>query len=205
MGVGDARRLPLLAVCYAACLAVGVVVLHVAPHRVGQALVAASSTDVHHMMRDPWLVLPASAFWVTRGALYWLPFTTVTIGWFEAVVGARVALLVVGSVHVVASVLSEAVVAVRVSLNSLPQTALGDLDVGPSYVVLAAVGAACVLLPRRRLIIVLGLAIPTVVFTVLGLPDGDVDALGHVLSVALGAGAGLLIRRRALRRAAHAG
>jgi hypothetical protein len=113
---------------------------------------------------------------------------------------ARTALLC-GSAHVVGTLISEGVVAYRVHAGALPGSALSQVDVGPSYVVVAALTLAVLAGSwRRRLVALAGLlALSPYLFT--GLSRLDVAAVGHTVSVLLGAAAAVAYQQnRAHRR-----
>jgi hypothetical protein len=191
--VGRLRRprRPVVAVGYTAVLLLGAIALALCPADVRQWVLSSSSTDVAHLTRDPWFVLPLSALWVsvTTALLYWIPVAVLTIAAVETTIGTLLTLVVVVSVHVIATVVSEGLLALRVLLGAAAPASLEVVDVGPSYVVLAAAGAAFVLLPWRRAVLVVVLIAPILTATARGLPGLDVDAIGHVLSLVLGASA----------------
>lgn len=194
-------RRPFMAVGYTVVLVLGAVALALCPADVRQGVLSSSSTDIAHLTRDPWFVLPVSALWVsvTTALLYWIPAVVLTIAAVETTIGTLLTMVVVVSVHVVATVVSQGVLALRVLLGAATPASLEVVDVGPSYVVMAAAGAALVLLPRRRAALVVVLIAPILTVTAQGLPGLDVDAIGHVLSLLLGGGAAALIaawRRR---------
>jgi hypothetical protein len=154
------------------------------------SVLAASSTDLVHLERAPWLVLPASALWPGPRWYYWVVAALVCVGSLEAVRG-----------RLAASVVSEGQVAVRIAIGDLPESARRLLDVGPSYIVLGC-GVAVIasvrapLLARLACLAVL-LPLATVAF------DSDsptlVAAVGHTVAVAVGVAAALAWQWRSVR------
>ncbi len=188
------RRPPKVALAYAAVLGLGALVLAATPPATRERLLDASSTDIPHLLHDPWLVLPASAVWVTGLAAYWLPFSMLAVAAVERMLGAAVTAALVLAVHTVATLASEGLLWARVAAGGLSAQSLHVLDVGPSYVVIAAVGAALVLAPRRRVLLLLTLSLPVLASSVQGLPALQVAAVGHVVSLTLGAAGAVLAR-----------
>ena len=130
-------RMPLAAVGYAVVLLATSIWLEMSSpgyeHRVLQGM----STDVWHLSHDPWVVLPGSAFFTTGGLPYALAGALVCMGLLEREAGLLVTLLVAVSAHLIATGLSEGVLAIRVAVHDLPSSARHELDVGPSYVLVA--------------------------------------------------------------------
>lgn len=191
--------MPVVATAYVAVLAAGAAVHAALPGATAADLVRASSTDLAHLARDPLLVLAASAVWALQVLPYWIAAAAVSLGALERAIGSRLTLVVVAGVHVVATLLSEGVVGLRILAGALPGSAVHQLDVGPSYVVVAAVCAA-VVLRRGRLRWALLLAlVPIASSTASGIGRLSVDSLGHLASAALAVAAAWGVRR-ALRR-----
>ncbi len=181
------RRTPKVALGYAVMLALGAVVLAASSPATHDRLLQASSTDVPHLVHDPWFVLPASAVWMTGLAAYWLPFAVLAVAAVERMLGAAVTAALVLGVHTLATFASEGLLWARVAAGQMSAQSLHVLDVGPSYVVMAAVGAALVLAPRGRKALLLLLSLPVAASTCQGLATLRVDSVGHVMSLTLGA------------------
>lgn len=147
----------------------------------------ATSTNVTHLVVDPLLVLPASAI-VDLGADWkWLLLALVLLGGLERRLGTRGVVVVCLSAHVIATLLSEGLVFFRVAWHALPSSQFDDLDVGPSYVVLAG-AAGCLVVGGWRLRAIAALAGTLIVPGLLaGLSHLAMPAVGHVASVAFGA------------------
>ncbi|WP_241192449.1 rhomboid-like protein [Streptomyces sp. ADI96-02] len=104
------------------------------------------STNIHELSQDPLRVLVSSALWIDGGN--WLPYAVLftvfhataehwlgTLRWFAIVVAA----------HVLATLLSEGVLAWAIRHGHAPQSAVNSLDVGVSY---ALAGVIAVLVYR---------------------------------------------------------
>ena len=194
-------RVPLVAIGYAVVLLATSIWLETSSpgyeHRVLQGM----STDVWHLSHDPWVVLPGSAFFTTGGLPYALAGALVCMGLLEREAGLLVTLLVAVSAHLIATGLSEGVLAIRVAVHDLPSSARHELDVGPSYVLVAC--ATCVIAwtrawPASRLVCAIGL-VPVFVFTAWRIPNGDVDAVGHLTAACVGVVWGWALTRRGVK------
>jgi hypothetical protein len=103
-------------------------------------------------------------------------------------------------VHVLATLASEGVLASRIALGDEPASARELLDIGPSYLVVAALVMA-VTAGRgvERIVCAAGfVVVAPSLFE--GLDRWDVAAIGHCVAIVLAVGSGLVLRRR-LRRA----
>ncbi|MET7681052.1 rhomboid-like protein [Streptomyces sp. NPDC005423] len=162
---------------------------------VAHALHQASSTDVAHLVRDPLLVLPASALWIVGGPVstYALLFLVVLTALERRIGGLRAAgVFLLG--HVLATLATEVPVGLAVLAGRLPESSLHRLDYGISFGVAASVGAMAGLLPvwlRWPLLMVYGglLVQDLITFT-----DPMTD-YGHLLALTIGAATWPLVRR----------
>jgi hypothetical protein len=153
-----------------------------------KAFTAWASTSVHNLQHDPVGSLAASAF-VTQG--YWLawPFL-IALALFGAnkVLGNWRTALVCAAGHVIGTLVSEGIVAYRVSHGSLPAADRYLIDVGPSYVVVTAI--AVVLLYGSwlaRAAAALDLVLLVAVGNIFGgLSQLAVSAVGHTTAIAVG-------------------
>jgi hypothetical protein len=152
------------------------------------AFVAWASTSVVNLEHDPVGCLVVSAF-VTGGtgwgALTWVPLIAIALfGAVNAVGGWRAA-VVCAAGHVVGTLISEGVVAWRVSSGALPPAYRYLTDVGPSYVVVSAVVVALLCGSRRwRLLAAADLLVLLFVVRIFsGLMHLDVAAVGHLTAI----------------------
>lgn len=190
MRVGATTRssLPAVAVGYAVALLATNLWLETSSPRTERSVLAHMSTDLWHLLHAPWIVVPASAFFTSGGLPYAIAGSLICVGLLEWRVGSVVTLGVAVSGHVVGTVVSEGVVAIRIAAHDVPSSAQHAIDVGPSYVLVAC--AVAVLAWRQaerwmRLVAALSLA-PVFVFTAWRLPSGEIDAVGHLVAGATG-------------------
>ncbi|GAA0669268.1 hypothetical protein GCM10010193_21500 [Kitasatospora atroaurantiaca] len=171
-----------------------------------------SSTDVHNLLHCPLPALLFSGLWVAGPV--WMPYLwafALTVAPLERRVGGWRAAAVFAAGHVLATLLSQLVVAVTVAAGRLGPEALDNLDIGVSYGVLASLGALAGLLrPRGRLLALAGAG------GLIGhqlLTDQDlVTSVGHPAALLIGVslwrwlrrgpGRPLRLRRPAVRRMA---
>lgn len=153
--------------------------------RVAERLLAASSTDVAHLSRDPARVLVTSALWLP--GRFWLPYALVfllVLAPLERRFGVGRAVLVFLSGHVLATLLTELPIAAAIALHWLGPASAHRLDVGVSYGTFAAVGAFAGSLSNRRAAAVLLAAVVTIVVPA-GLAPG-MTTYGHLLALTVG-------------------
>ncbi|MFE9853870.1 rhomboid-like protein [Streptomyces sp. NPDC005780] len=92
------------------------------------------STNIHELSRNPVRVLISSAFWIDGGT--WLPYAalyTVFHAPAERRLGTLRWLTVAATAHVLATLVSEGVLAWAIQQGHAPETAVNTLDVGVSY------------------------------------------------------------------------
>ena len=190
--------LPLLTLGYAGALLATNVWLETSSARTESRVLQATSTNIAHLTHDPWFVLPASAFFTRGGLPVALAGCLLCIGLLELSAGHRIALAVAVTGHVIGTLVSEGVVAVRLATGDLPDSARRVLDVGPSYVLVAC--AATVIAwpdvdPRLRVACAVSIT-PLFIFTAWRLPAGRVDAIGHLTAAVVGVVWAVWLRRR---------
>lgn len=143
------------------------------------------------------VALPISGLLVRDELALWLLTLACGTAIVEAQVGWRRALLLLSTVHIGATALSQGLLGLRVVLGDASSNMLYQLDVGPSYLAIAGLAGAAVLARsnRLRLLPIAGLAVglPELI---LGLPTYDLAATGHLAAAVLGLTGGLLLRRR---------
>ncbi|HEX4017923.1 MAG TPA: rhomboid-like protein, partial [Frankiaceae bacterium] len=174
----------------AALFALGLVltefVMWLLPSADEQAAAHAASTNITHLAIDPLFVLPASAFVDLGNTWLWVPLTLILLGGLERKLGPGRAFLIAFGAHVIATLISEGMLLMQIAWHAQPRSAVNILDVGPSYVILAAM-AACLVLGswKLRLAAVLSgaIVIPGLLAGITGL---DMSALGHLSSLILG-------------------
>jgi len=194
------RRCPKVGVAYTAMLFGGYLwwVLQPVARRV--SILADSSTDLAHLERAPWLVLPASSIWSGGDIAWWLLAGLLCLCALELAHGPM-AVAVTGAVaHVAGTLVSEGLIAVRIAAGQASTSARHLLDVGPSYIV-AACAAAVVASPRAPKVVrvLCALTFVPLFVTAFDFTDaGQVATTGHAVALAVGV---LMARTRLVRHA----
>ena len=180
MGAGLARALP-----YPLLLTAGTLLLRLQPSTKREAWLRYISTDLTNLNDHPLLSLVLSAGVCDVDLLAWTILGLAGLTALGLRLGAGRALALAFGVHVLATLGSQGLVAHRISTGALPVSARVMSDIGPSYLVVAALVAALGYGTRG------GRVTGAVGFAVLapslfdGLGHGEVAAVGHVLSIAL--------------------
>lgn len=160
-----------------------------------------ASTNVANLEHEPVLPLLLSAFVAPGYLLTWPVLIALALfGANRAVGNARIALVCLAA-HVIGTGVSEGIVAYRVDAGQLAAASRHLTDVGPSYVVVAAVVVALALgtwLARALAAIdLLILVFPGDIFG--GLSQLDVAAVGHLTAMLTAAVAVILFWQRGRR------
>jgi len=160
-----------------------------------------ASTNVANLEHEPVLPLLLSAFVAPGYLLTWPVLIALALfGANRAVGTARIALVCLAA-HVIGTLVSEGIVAYRVDAGQLSAASRHLTDVGPSYVVVAAVVVALALgtwLARALAAIDLVILVfPGAIFG--GLSQLDVAAVGHLTAMLTAAAAVILFWRRGRR------
>ncbi len=168
-----------------------------------------ASTDVANLRHDPVGSMVASAF-LAPGSL-WSLLLLIALAMFGAnrAIGNWRLVVVCAAGHVIGTLVSEGIEYYRIVHGTLPASDALILDVGPSYVVVAAVviallcgsGAARVAAAADLLLLVFAAQIFS------GLSSLEVAAVGHATSMAVAVllGVPLAARQRRIRATAPAG
>ncbi|WP_431042258.1 rhomboid-like protein [Streptomyces sp. P1-3] len=168
-------------------------------------LLAESSTDVSHLAERPLLVLAASCVWVAGGLLspYLLLFLLV-IGSLERRLGwlRTAGVFLLG--HVMATMVTEASVAVSVAVGHLPGSSLRRMDYGISYGLLASVAALAGLLRFRARLPLLAVTGAMLAYALVRMDDPLTD-WGHVLALLTGLACWPWVRQAARSRSSKDG
>jgi hypothetical protein len=160
-----------------------------------------ASTNVANLEHEPVLPLLLSAFVAPGYLLTWPVLIALALfGANRAVGNARIALVCLAA-HVIGTGVSEGIVAYRVDAGQLSAASRHLTDVGPSYVVVAAVVVALALgtwLARALAAIDLVILVfPGAIFG--GLSQLDVAAVGHLTAMLTAAVAVILFWQRRRR------
>ena len=163
------------------------------------SVLAASSTDLAHLERAPRLVIPASSIWPGDLFGYWAVVVILCVGALERLRGGLVTIVTGAVAHVVGTLVSEGITAVRIAAGDLSASARHLLDVGPSYAV-AACATAVVFSPgaNRWLRWACALTLVPLVVTAFDFSEeSQVAAIGHAVAMLIGATASRLRDTRA--------
>ncbi|MGW2654740.1 rhomboid-like protein [Streptomyces sp. NPDC001478] len=143
------------------------------------------STNIHELTRNPVRVLISSAFWIDGGQ--WLPYA-VLYTLFHAPAERRLGtprwLAVAASAHVLATLVSEGVLAWAIRHGHAPPSAANTLDIGVSYALAGVVAVLTYYIARPWR--------PLYLFTVLviyGIPlatSPTFTDIGHLTAVLIG-------------------
>jgi hypothetical protein len=161
------------------------------------ALLRWASTSVYHLEHDPVLTLVASAFFPAGSLLAWPALIALAVFGANHVLGNWWTVGVCAAAQVAGTLVSEGIVAFRVRTGALPPADRYLLDVGPSYVVVAAIAVAVLYGPwLARLAALADLALLVFVGRIFaGLGQLEVSAVGHVTALAVGAALGGVLTR----------
>ena len=165
-----------------------------------EAVVAWCSTNLSVLAWHPIPALVASAFLTEHASGWrWWPFVVLGVATMARTSGVRVTAAVLFAVHVLATLASEAILALRIDHGAASSTQRLLVDVGPSYLVVAALVIA-VIEPGSgrwwRLACAAALAVlaPSLLD---GLTSWQVAPVGHLISAALAVACWAVLTRRA--------
>ncbi|RMI41150.1 hypothetical protein EBO15_23760 [Actinomadura harenae] len=165
-----------------------------------ESLIAWASTNLDNLSWNPVGTLVTSAF-VAEGesAAQVVQLGVMALGLFPLArrFGNLRAVLIVVSAHVAGTLVSEGLTAVRLAFGSVSASVREISDVGPSYVLAAALLATILFGPGRvaRILAAASLAaLSPYLFE--GLTSLDVAAVGHVVAMGTGVGLGGLMALR---------
>jgi len=196
-----------VAVGYTVALAVGTVLLHAQPRPTRDAWLDWASTNLANAPDHPVSTLVVSGLFTDGEVRGWLVLSLVGLGALGWRLGAWRTLAVVASAHVLGTVLSEGILGLRIAAGAVPASEAHIRDIGPSYVVVAALVAGLVYGPwAARLPCAIGFAmVAPDLFG--GLPHLEVSSVGHVaaITVALVEGALFVLPLRRAAARARAG
>lgn len=130
-------------------LFVTTVIVHQMSPDFEQEFLRQRSTNIHELSQNPVRVLISSAFWIDGGE--WLPYAvlyTVFHAPAERRLGTLRWLTVAAASHVLATLVSEGVLAWAIRYGHAPETAANTLDVGVSYALAGVVAVLTYYVPR---------------------------------------------------------
>lgn len=169
------------------------------------ALLHWASTSVHNLEHHPVGCLIVSAFVPSGFEPVWPLLIALALFGANHLLGNWRTLVTCAAGQLVGTLVSEGIVAYRVAAGTLPDADRNLLDVGPSYVVVAAIAVG--LLWGTWLIraaAALDLALLIFVGQIFeGLSHLELSAVGHLTALITGAGVGSLLRWQLLRGQRH--
>ena len=196
------RRRYLTASVFLAAFLIVTAIGAILPARDRSAVATWASTNVASLEHHPAGSLLMSAFIAGGSAAIWPVLIALAMFGANRALGNAATAVICLAAHAIGTLVSEGIVAYRVDAGLLPVSSRHLLDVGPSYVVVAAavLALAAGSWPARAAALDLAvLVIGGRIFA--GLSSLDVAAVGHVTAMAVAACALLLPRVRAARRA----
>jgi hypothetical protein len=157
-----------------------------------------ASTSVQNLMHHPVAALAASAFFPTSSLLTWPILIALALFGATSVLGNWRTAVTCAAGQVVGTAVSEGIVGYRIAIGSLPHADRFLLDVGPSYVVVAAIAVG---LARGgwlvRAAAALDLALLVFVGQIFaGLSRLEVAPVGHLTALITGVLVGTVLARR---------
>ncbi|MCB5163256.1 hypothetical protein LG634_00095 [Streptomyces bambusae] len=162
------------------------VVVALSPDHLDHVLLHRNSSNIHELVNHPVRALVASAFWIENPAS--LALYAVLFELFHAPVerwlGTVRWLAIVGSAHVVATLISQNVVLMAIRDHRAPRSMAHVVDIGVSYGLAAAVGVLTYRLPGPWRWLYLAGAVAF--FGVPLLTGGTFTDLGHAIALAIG-------------------
>jgi hypothetical protein len=178
------------------CLAELVYLLLPPPDRA--ALLGWASTSVQNLTHHPAASLIASAFFPTSFLPAWVALIALALFGATSVFGNWRTVVTCAAGQVVGTVASEGIVAYRIAVGSLPHADRFLLDVGPSYVVVAALTVGLLhggWLARAAALLDLALLV-FVGHIFAGLSTLEVAPVGHLTALITGMVVGTVLARR---------
>jgi hypothetical protein len=147
-----------------------------------------ASTNLSNLPHRPLSTMIVSGLIAESGLLPWLLLTGAGLILLVKRFGNMRAATIVASAHVVGTLISEGIVALRINQGILPESDRDISDVGPSYITAAALVAVILYAPelwQRGIGLCAWLVAVTTWFD--GLTTLDVAAVGHLVSMITGA------------------
>lgn len=147
-----------------------------------------ASTNVINLHHHPIPALVLSAFLVSQSPVAWLVLIAFTMFGANSALGNLRLVLVCAAGQVIGTAVSEGIVAYRINHGALASPFAHILDIGPSYVVVAAIGAAAVFgsWPARASAVTVFATLVFVGHIFAGLTSLNVAAVGHLTAIVTG-------------------
>jgi hypothetical protein len=197
--------------CYLAGVTVAGVTCLLLPSGAQAAVMRFASTNVHNLHADPVGCLVVSAFFPSGSVGAWPLLIALAMFGANRALGNWRILVVCLAGHVIGTLVSEGILGYRVDHGTMPASARFIIDVGPSYVVVAAIAVAVLFGTwPARVAAAADLAVLVLAGGIFsGLTGLGVTPVGHAMALVTGAVAGALawwqLRARQRRRAGRPG
>ncbi|MEN3309420.1 MAG: hypothetical protein V7603_5622 [Micromonosporaceae bacterium] len=186
---------------YPAALAAGSLALAAQPAAGRDRWLDWASTNLANLRTHPVSALVCSAFLVDSDRLAWVLLALAGLGVSGWVLGAWRTAVLAGTAHVLGTVISEGILWWRIAAGAVPAAQEHVRDVGPSYVVIAALSAGILYAWwPGRVLCAAGFAL-VAPGSFRGLPHLELSSVGHTCAVLIAIGLGAVMARR--RRAAR--
>ncbi|MEU8506822.1 rhomboid-like protein [Streptomyces brevispora] len=130
-------------------LFVTTVIIHQMSPDIEEDFLRQRSTNIHELSQNPVRVLISSALWIDGGG--WIPYAVLYTAFHapaERRLGTLRWLAVAAAAHILATFVSEGVLAWAIRHGHAPQTAASTLDVGVSYALAGVVAVLTYYVPR---------------------------------------------------------
>jgi hypothetical protein len=207
--IGPVFRRYAVAWLYLAGFCTVTIIYALLPDRDQAALLRWASTSVHNLEHHPAGSLVVSAFVPTGFVPVWPLLIALAMFGANHLLGTGRTFLTCAAGHVIGTLVSEGVIAYRVTDGTLPATHRYLIDVGPSYVVVAAIAVG---LLWGNLLIRAAAALDFVLLIFVGHIFGGLShlglaAVGHLTALVTGGAVGSLLmwqRRKARALTGHA-
>src|SRR3954453_6761661 len=135
------RRSPKVGIAYTLMLLGGYLWWILQPAAQRAAILAASSTNLAHLERVPWLVLPASSIWSGDNIGWWIGATLLCLCALEMAHGSIAAFVTGWGAEVLCPLVFKGMLDARLSAGEVSSSSRHVLDVGPSYIVASCAAA----------------------------------------------------------------
>ncbi|MFJ2418768.1 rhomboid-like protein [Streptomyces brevispora] len=166
-------------------LFVTTVIIHQMSPDIEEDFLRQRSTNIHELSQNPVRVLISSALWIDGGG--WIPYAVLYTAFHapaERRLGTLRWLAVAAAAHILATFVSEGVLAWAIRHGHAPQTAASTLDVGVSYALAGVVAVLTYYVPRPWRYFYL-----FAVLVIYGVPlftSATFTDIGHVSAVLIG-------------------
>jgi len=160
-----------------------------------QAWRASTSTNLDNLHHHPVAAIAISPFLTDGYTWLWIALSLIGLAAIGRVLGnVRTAILALAA-HVLATLVSQGILAARIAAGSVSPQARHVIDVGPSYIAVGALVAAIGYGTwPGRLLSVAGFAV-VAPYLFVGLQDWGVAETGHTCAVIIGLLLGYLLRK----------